>query len=114
VWIKPKELCLTEKYSQKEIKIIATERPRRKILEMFDIVLQQEHKKLAAKTSKNSKKKKIILDASSNSSKKDMSLDHITVSTTGKVDSPSKKQTDKTDKDKTYQSRISKPWCNHK
>jgi hypothetical protein len=35
-----------------------------------------------------------------------MSIDHIAVSATDKVDSPYDKLTDKTDKDKTYQSRI--------
>jgi hypothetical protein len=37
-----------------------------------------------------------------------MCVDHITVSTTNKVDSQSEKETDETDKDKTYQSRIEK------
>jgi hypothetical protein len=61
-------LAFTKKSSRKEINILAKGRPRKKILEMFAIVLQQEHKKLAAKTSKEPKKNKIILDESSNSS----------------------------------------------
>jgi hypothetical protein len=68
---------------------------------MLAVLLQQEHKKLAAKTSKKKQIEQNHLDESSNSSE-DMSLDHITVSTTDRVDSPSKKLMDKTDKDKTY------------
>jgi hypothetical protein len=73
---------------------------------MFAVVLQQEHKKLAAKTPKKAKKTKIILDESSNSSKEDMSVDHMKISKTAKLDSPSEKETDKTGKDETYRSRI--------
>jgi hypothetical protein len=40
---------LTKKSFRKEINILAKGRPRKKVLEMFPIVLQQEHKKLAAK-----------------------------------------------------------------
>jgi hypothetical protein len=47
---------------------------------MFAIVLQQEHKKLAAKTHKKAKEAKIILEALRDSSKEDISVDHITVS----------------------------------
>jgi tRNA1(Val) A37 N6-methylase TrmN6 len=62
-------------------------------------VLQQEHKKLAAKTPKKTKKARIILVESSDGSKEDMSVDHMTtISKTGNDDSPSNKLTDKTDK----------------
>jgi hypothetical protein len=57
---------LTKKSFRKEINILAKGRPRKKILEMFAIVLQQEHKKLAAKTPKKAKNT-IIMDKSSNS-----------------------------------------------
>jgi hypothetical protein len=63
-----------------EINILAKEWPRNKILEMIVVVLQQEHKKLAAKSPKKAKKTKLILDESSNSSEYGMSIDHITVS----------------------------------
>jgi hypothetical protein len=53
---------------------------------MFAFVLQQEHKKLAAKASKKTKKNKIILDESSNSSDENMSVDHMTISTTDNKD----------------------------
>jgi hypothetical protein len=67
---------LTKKFFHKEINILAKERPRKKILEMFALVLQQEHNKLAAKTPKKVKKSKISLGKSSNSSKEDMSIPH--------------------------------------
>jgi hypothetical protein len=73
---------------------------------MFAVVLQQEHKKLVAKTSKTSKEKKVILEESSNHSEEDMSVDHIKVSRTDKVGSPSEKLTDKMNEDKTCQPRI--------
>jgi hypothetical protein len=41
---------------RKEINILAKGRPRKKVLEIFAVVLQQEHKKLAAKTPKKAKK----------------------------------------------------------
>ncbi len=65
---------LTKKSFRKENKILAIGMPRKKILKMFAIVLKQEHKKLAAKTSRENKKNKIILDESSNSSEEDMSI----------------------------------------
>jgi hypothetical protein len=40
--------CLTKKSFHKGINILTNGRPRKKILEMFAVVLQQEHKKLAA------------------------------------------------------------------
>ena len=70
---------------------------------MFAVVLQQEHKKLAAKTSKKAKKTEIIIDESSNSENENMSIDQMSISKTDKTDSPSKKLTDEK---RTYQSRI--------
>jgi hypothetical protein len=99
-------LGLTRKSFRKEINILAKGRPRKKILEMFPVVLQQEHTKLSAKTSKKAKKNKIMLDESSDSSDKNMSIDLMTVSTTDKVDRPSNKLMEEMDEDKTYQSRI--------
>jgi hypothetical protein len=61
---------LTKMSFRKEINILAKGRPRKKILEMFAVVLQQEHKKLAAKTPKKAKKTKIIMDESSNRRRK--------------------------------------------
>jgi hypothetical protein len=52
---------LTKKSFHKEINILAKGRPRKKIVEMFAVVLQQEHKKLAAKTSKKPKRTKSVL-----------------------------------------------------
>jgi hypothetical protein len=98
---------LTKKSFRKEINILAKGRPKKKILEIFATVLQQEHKKLAAKTPKKARKTKIILDESSNSSEQDMSVDqHMAISTTDKVDNQPEKETEKTDEGKTYQSRI--------
>jgi hypothetical protein len=54
---------------------------------MFAIVLQQEHKKLAAKTPEKAKKTKIILDKSSDSSEEDMFVDHMQISKTDNNDS---------------------------
>jgi hypothetical protein len=102
-------LGFNKKSFGKDISILAKGRPRKKVLEMFAIVLQQEHKVHATKTSKKTKNNKIILNESSNSANKNMSIDPMTVSTMDKVESPSKQLTDKTDKtdqDKTYQSRI--------
>jgi hypothetical protein len=97
---------LTKKSFRKEINILAKGRPRKKVLEMFADVLQQEHNKLAAKTPKKSKKTKIIIDVSSGSENENMSVDHMSISKTDKTDSPSEKLTDETDKNRTYQSRI--------
>jgi hypothetical protein len=55
---------LTKKSFRKEINILAKGRPRKKVLEMFAVVLQQEHNKLAAKTPKKAKKTEIIIDKS--------------------------------------------------
>jgi hypothetical protein len=63
-------LGLTRKSFRKEINILAKGRPRKKILEIFAVVLQQEHKKLAAKTPKKAKKTKSIVDKSSDSKKR--------------------------------------------
>jgi hypothetical protein len=73
---------------------------------MFAVVLQQEHKKLAAKTPRKAQKTKNILDESSDNSEEDMYVDHMTISKTDKDYSSSKKLTNKRDEDKTYQSRI--------
>jgi hypothetical protein len=97
---------LTNKSFRKEINILAKGRPRKKILEMFAVVLQQEHNKLAAKTPKKAQKTKIIMDQSSDSEDKNMSADQMSISKTDKADSPSKKLTDETDENRTYQSRI--------
>jgi hypothetical protein len=43
---------LTKKSFCKEINFLAKARPKKKILEMFAVVLQQEHKKLTSKTTK--------------------------------------------------------------
>jgi hypothetical protein len=92
------EFRLTNKKSfRKEIYILAELRPRKEILEMFALVLQQEHKKLATKTSRKAKKTKIILDESRDSSKHDMSIDHIMVSTrTRSIVRPKNKPTKRT------------------
>ncbi len=97
---------LTKKSFRKEINILAKGRPRKKVLEMFAVVLQQEHKKLAAKTPKKAKKTEIIIDESSDSENENMSLDQMSISKTDKTDSPSEKLTDETDENRTYQSRI--------
>jgi hypothetical protein len=94
----------TKKPFRKEINILAKGRPRKKILEMFAIVLQQEHNKLAAKTPKKAKKT-TIMDESSDSGNEDMSVDQMSISKTDKDDSPSEKLTDE---NRTYQS-----WCNN-
>ena len=73
---------------------------------MFAVVLQQELKKLAAKTSKKAKKTEIIIDKSSDRENENMSLDQMSISKTNKNDSPSEKLTDETDENRTYQSRI--------
>jgi hypothetical protein len=67
---------LSKKSFRKEINIIAKIRPKKKILEIFAVVLQQEHNNLTAKNIKKIKKK-IILDESSDSEKEDMSVEHI-------------------------------------
>jgi hypothetical protein len=51
---------LTKKSFRNEINILAKGRPRKKVLEMFAVVLQQEHKKLAAKTPKKQKRLKSL------------------------------------------------------
>jgi hypothetical protein len=96
---------LTRKSFRKEINILAKLRPKKKILEMFAVVLQQEHKKL---TSKNTKKIKrsIILDESSDSKNKDMSVEQMSINKTDTDNSPSKILTDETDENRTYESRI--------
>jgi hypothetical protein len=87
----------------KKINILAKGRPRKKLLAMFAVVLQQEHKKLAAKTPNKAQKTKIIMDESSDSNDEDMYVDQMSISKTDNGDSPSKKLTEE---DKTYQSRI--------
>jgi hypothetical protein len=73
---------------------------------MFAVVLQQEHKKLAAKTPKKAKKTEIIIDESSDSENENMSIDQMSISKTDKTNSPSETLTDATDENRTYQSRI--------
>jgi hypothetical protein len=97
---------LTKKSFRKEINILAKGRRRKKILEMFAIVLQQEHKKLAVKTPKKAKKTKIIMDESNDSEDENMPVDQMSISKRDKTDSPSEKLTDETDENRTYQSRI--------
>jgi hypothetical protein len=97
---------LTKKSFRKEINILAKGRPRKKVLEMFAVVLQQEHNKLAAKTPKKARKTEIIIDESSDSKNEKMFIDRMSISKTDKTDSPSKKITDETDENRTYQSRI--------
>jgi hypothetical protein len=97
---------LTKKSFGKEINILAKGRPRKKVLEMFAVVLQQEHNKLAAKIPKKAKRTEIIIDESSDSENEIMSIDQMSVSKTDKTDSPSEKLTDETDENRTYQSRI--------
>jgi hypothetical protein len=63
---------------------------------MFAVVLQQEHKKLSAKTPKKAKKTKLVMFyESSGSSDCYMSVDYSTVSKSDVFNSPSKKETDK-------------------
>jgi hypothetical protein len=71
---------LTKKSFRKEIDILAKGRPRKKVLEMFAVVLQQEHKKFAAKTPKKARKTEIIIDESSDSENENMSLDQMSIS----------------------------------
>jgi hypothetical protein len=97
---------LTKKSFCKEIKILVKGRPTKRILEMFAVVLQQEHKKLAAKNPEKAKETKIVLDESSDSDNKDMSVDQMSISKTDNGDSPSEQSTDERDKNRTYQSRI--------
>jgi hypothetical protein len=73
---------------------------------MFAVVLQQEHKKLAARTLKKAKKTEIIINESSDSENENMSIDQMSISKLDKTDSPSKTFTDETDENRTYQSRI--------
>jgi hypothetical protein len=102
---------LTKQSFRKEINILSKGRPRKKILEMFAVVLQQEHKKLAGKKTKKAKTtKKVVLDVSSDSEDGDMSVDHIERESSDKgdspSDSPSERKTDETDEDQTYLARI--------
>jgi hypothetical protein len=97
---------LTKKSFRKEIYTLAKGSPRKKVLEMFALVLQQEHKKLAAKSSKKAKKTEIVIDESSDSENENMSLDQMSISKTDKTNSPSEKLTEETDENRTYQSRI--------
>jgi hypothetical protein len=97
---------LTKKSFRKEINILGKGRPRKKVLEMVAVVLQQEHKKLAAKTPRKAKKTEIIIDESSDSKNENMSIDQMSISKTDKADSPSEKLTDERDENRTYQSRI--------
>jgi hypothetical protein len=69
---------LSKKSFRKEINILAKVRPKKKILEMFAVVLQQEHNKLSSKNTKKIKKKN-ILDESSNSKNEDMSVEQMSI-----------------------------------
>ena len=88
---------------REEINFLAKQRPKKKILEMFAVVLEEEQQKLNSKNAKKIKKK-IILDESSDSENENMSVEHMSIADTDK--SPSETVTDETDEDKTYQSRI--------
>ena len=94
---------LTKKTFCKEINFLAKQRPKKKILEMFAVVLEEEQHKLNSKNAKKIKKK-IILDKSSDSKNENISVEHMSIAETDK--SPSKTVTDETDEDRTYQSRI--------
>ena len=102
---------LTKKSFRKEINILAKERPKKKILEMFAVVLQQEHTKLSAKTRKKAKRTKVIVDESSDSSDEDEPLEQMQIDLTNIEESPPEKLTDETDEAKTYQSRIENLGC---
>jgi restriction endonuclease Mrr len=99
---------LTKKSFRKEISILAKGRPRKEILEMFAVVIQQEHKKMSAKNTKKAKNTIILDDESSDSENENMSVDQMSISKTDNEDSPSEKITDKTDENRTYHSRIEK------
>jgi NCAIR mutase (PurE)-related protein len=94
---------LTRKSFRKEINILAKGRSRKKVLEMFAVVLQQEHNKLATKTPKKAKKTETIVDESSDSENGNVSIDQMSISKTDKTDSQLEKLTDEK---RTYQSRI--------
>ncbi len=94
----------SKKSFRKEINSLAKGKPRKKILEMFQAVLQKEHKRLAK--SKKSKKKKVIIESSSESSSSDssdeeMSIQHMEMNKIDETD-----MTDETDEDKNYLARI--------
>jgi hypothetical protein len=74
---------LTKKSFRTEINILAKGRPRKKVREMFAVVLQQEHKKLAAKTPKKAKKIEIIINKSCDSENENMSIDQMSISKKG-------------------------------
>ncbi len=102
---------LTKQSFRKEINILSKGRPRKKILEMFAVVLQQEHKKLAGKKTKKAKTtKKVVIDMSSDSEDCKMSVYHIERKTSDKgnspSDTPSERKMDKTNEDQTYLARI--------
>jgi len=90
--------ALTKKSFRKEINSLAKGRPKKKILEMFASVLQEEAKKIAGKKSTKAKAKKRRADDPSDSDSSDeMSVDNIEHSV---------RKTDETDEDQTYQDRI--------
>ena len=64
---------LTKKSFREEINFLAKQRPKKKILEMFAVVLEEEQQKLNSKNAKKIKKK-IILDESSDSENENMSV----------------------------------------
>jgi hypothetical protein len=97
---------LTESPSAKKSTFLLKEGPGRKSLKCLPSSFNKSIRSLLQRALKRPIKPKIILDKSSNSSEEGMSIDHITISTTDKVDSWSEKGTDKTDKDKTYRSMI--------
>jgi hypothetical protein len=101
---------LTKKSFRKEINILAKGRPRKKILEMFAVVIQQEHQKMSQKKSANTNKKAkktILIDnESSDSENENMSVEQMSINNTDLDDSPPENLTDETDENRTYQSRI--------
>ncbi len=80
---------LTKKSFRKEINFLAKQRPKKKILEMFAVVLEEEQQKLNSKNAKKIKKK-IILDESSDSENEDMSVEQMSMGHTDTNHSPSK------------------------
>jgi hypothetical protein len=81
------------------------EGPGKKSWKCLPLLFNKSIRDLLQRHLKNQKEQNYFYE-SSNSSGEDMSTDHITISTTDQMDSPSKKLMDKMDKDKTYQSRI--------
>ena len=103
--------ALTKKSFRKEINTLAKGRPKKKILEMFALVLQEEAKKIAGKkstkasTKKPAKKKRVeVDDSSSESEESEMSVDNMELELG--MSEISERKTDETDEDQTYLARI--------